>query len=188
MFDQNQIDRIDSISNGYIDSLIKGQAIDAFEYNSTMKIVKDGKFVKERLSKYKSSCENDHTSCHTEMATCLAIIPKEIRPTTEPSSYTFEGIRKSAFGNYPKMFSYEQKKPYYKSSNESSKYPTMNSIHDSAIADPGRVVLDAMERYNEKARKCIRGMADCLWLDTLIESIDDKQKIELTGRMLKLLV
>lgn len=165
----------------------KGHTMDSFQYDSNFKVQKDGKYVKEQLSKQKESIENELREYQNKLAQIQAKLPQDCQPDTEPSSYVFEGIRKSAFDSYPKMFSYEKKKKYMDQSGggygkELSPYPSSEEINDTMTT------YQLMCKYNECARMVIGHKADLLWLDMLKDTIKDNQKIELNGKMLKLMI
>lgn len=189
MFSEHDYIRIDRIFSEVQPGtpLEKGMLIDAFDYGSKFSITKSGKYIKEKLALHKTTLENDVRDCKSQCSSLLSQAPKGVIPTDEPSSYVFEGIRKSAFIDYPKMFSWKIVESYYPEKRQQSAYPTMNGINDATNSTPKVHTYDILEQYNNCARKCIKTMADLIWLNTLMETLDDKQQIELNGRMLKLL-
>jgi hypothetical protein len=190
MFTEQDAKRIDHIFSHIKpgDRIEKGYAIDAFEYNSDFKVTKNGKYVKEKLALQKSSIESEIAMYTAKCAGILAKLPKGLVPVSEPSTYTFEGIRKSAFDSYPKLFSYDQKEKYYPQKKAQDMYPSVSSINGVVNSEPQESTYQLMCNYNDCARKCIRLKADKIWLSTLIDTISDNQQIQLNGRMLKLLV
>lgn len=188
MFTEEQENRIDKIFSHIKPGakIEKGHVIEAFQYNSNFKVAKDGKFIKEKLKVQQDSISNELTEYQSKLNSVLSQL-RDIRPTGEPSSYLFCDMRKEAFDWYPKMFSYEQKEPYYPQKNYDTIYPQMESL-SSANSTPQKSTVDLMSEYNEAAREYIRHKADSLFIDVLMNTISDTQKIELNGSMLKLLV
>ena len=160
----------------------KGHTMDAFQYDSNFKVEKDGKYVKERLSKLKENVEDELREYQAKLAQIQAKLPQDCQPDAEPSSYVFEGIRKSAFDSYPKMFSYEKKKKYMPQTDGYGEIKEYPDNYDTMTT------YQLMCSYNEMARNVIGHKADLLWLDMLKDTIKDNQKIELNGKMLKLMI
>lgn len=184
--EQVQIQRIESILQKAVkSSLIKSEISYELERGVNLsKVVRSGKFIKEKLLVYLASLKERLGEKKAMLNTCLEKFPQGMAPTQEPSSYCFCGIRKSAFGEYPKLFAYEEVQKYEQSI--ANEYPPMSSIYKATDLSEER--LNIASKWNQCAREWIEMKADCLWLEEMISLIGDSDKIELTPFLVKMFV
>lgn len=195
---QEDLSKANSIVDFLTSKEIRKGIMNDIQYGAkNLSIKKSGKDIKAKFATLKEDLEK---RCMEKKAK-QAIILSQLKaagvaeaPSEEPSSYVFEGMRKSAFGDYPKMFSYETREKYRAKRNSNVAMGGSYGI-DSDITKVSEVVssnpnhvIDLMYNYNDCARSSIRCIGAKLFLDAMIENIDDKQSIEISGSLLKLLV
>lgn len=171
--------------------------IEDLSYNrDAFSITKSGKEFKALLQARHTSLCSECEQHKAQLTICLSTVKacgfKE-DPKDMPSSYQFGGLRKSAFDYIPKMFSYDQRWPR---DGAKQSYDVAPGYHSSDLTkmamNPSQNTEEQcrqhMSKYNDCVRKYLRCKADCVFLEKLISSIDDKSSVKLSGQMLKLLV
>lgn len=146
------------------DAIEKSDVVDAFRYDSNIKITKTGKQLKEALSKVRETYESEKNQLAKQMNECLKQCT--IAPTQDPSEYIFRGY-KSQMIFIPKMFSYKECSERVESS--------INGENTTTQSEQSK----CCDQYNSCAEKYIRKCVDVLFLDTLKNGLGDNEKYSL---------
>lgn len=160
------------------DRLSKAHLIYAFEgrEGDLNKLKKKGSDIKAKLT---DAINHENEEVVKALADAKKCKVDGIEPTGMPSEYTLRGYPKSSFDKLPKLYTYDQKEPYYSSGNQTE--VAMPIGVDSQVSkDENKSTIQKMNDYNHYVRKAIECMVEVKIAETLKNGIEDNKSYELT--------
>lgn len=150
----------------------KSHVVDSLMYNEDMKLEKTGKEIKSQIETVKANCEAEKNKHYQNMM----VYQKQtgIVPMDSFDEYETKGLNERI--GEVKRYGYNQKYPSEK---------TFTSIYNNNSITPEQ--KEAMEKYNDCARKYIQSSVDIIVLNTLSKNLSDNKKISLNLKQAALL-
>lgn len=153
----------------------KSHVVDSLMYNEDMKLEKTGKEIKSQIETVKANCEAEKNKHYQNMM----MYQKQagIVPMDSFDEYDTKGLSERI--GEVKRYGYNQK--YQEKPDSTVFYQQQNN---NSITSEQR---EAMDKYNDCARKYIQYSVDIIVLNTLSKNLSDNKKISLNLKQAALL-